>query len=142
MTLFSIVMMFWAFWSYRDVDWTLPRFLALVAQLGVLYFSATALVPEESGAVPSWRDHYYSVRSRYYAAVAATGALIALNTTLLLGMPIDHPGRLTQLAMVGFGLVGASTDEPRVHAAIIGIGLVLTPLFVFTVMLVPGSLAS
>jgi hypothetical protein len=63
----------------------MPRFLGIIAQLGTLYFIVTTLVPEGASSVRSWRDHYYSVRVRFFGALVVAGVLTAVNTTVLIG---------------------------------------------------------
>ncbi len=48
---------FWLFWSYRDVEWSYPRFLLTLANPSLLYFNACTLVPEAPASVESWRTY-------------------------------------------------------------------------------------
>ena len=133
---------FWAFWSFREFAWTFPTYLlALVAQ-GLVYFLAAALVPVDAGSVNSWRDFYFAVRRRYFLAMVCWSVMIAVTTTILVDMPWTHPFRLVQLGFFAFGVVGATTGNPRVHAGLALLSVAVPVVAALTVMLQPGPLAS
>jgi len=137
----SGALVFWAYWSYREATWDFFRFLAALAQLGALYFLATTLVPESPGAVASWRDYYESVRVRYFSGLIVFAITTALVVTLMVAMPLTHPARLAHAGLLVSGVVGVSTANPRVHAALAIAGLVSMPILGATVFLRAGSLA-
>ena len=138
---FSLAAMFWAFWSYRDVDWTFPRFLLSLTSPVLALFMASILIPGSPDEVESWQDFYYSVRLKYFSAWVATFSAVAVTTTLLIDMPLTHPGRLVQLSLAAVGVVGVSSSNPRVHGgmAICVIAILAFGASVF--LLEPGSLA-
>ena len=132
---------FWAFWSFRDVAWTFPKYLLALVGPGVVYFLAAALVPEEPAAVESWRELYFGVRRRYFLAMVAWALIVAASTTILVQMPWNHPFRRLQLAFLVFGAVGAASESPRVHAGLAVASLAFPAIATLTVVLRPGSLA-
>ena len=67
--LLSTAGIFWGFWSYRDVEWTFPRFLLALASPVVVYFNACTLIPEASASVESWRTYYFAARKRYFMGI-------------------------------------------------------------------------
>jgi hypothetical protein len=114
--LLSTVLVFWIFWSYRDVAWTFPRFVLVLAGPALVYFNACTLVPENASAIESWQNYYYSVRRRYFIGLLCWVAVVAASTTLVLSMPWTHPARLSQAAYLIMSIVGAvSTSPPRAH---------------------------
>ena len=65
------VQFWWVFWSYSvDVAWNYPRFLVVLAAPLLLYSVAITLVPRDSSAVQSWREHFYHVRVRLFSLLA------------------------------------------------------------------------
>jgi hypothetical protein len=139
--LFTVAIVFWAFWGYRDVVWSLPKFLVGLASPGTLYFLTATLIPENPGEVTSWREYYYSVRVRYYSALILIAVVVAFATTVLIGLPLNHPARLAQAAILVIGVVGASTADPRVHGGIVVSSLLLAGIASATVFLQPASLS-
>ena len=138
---FSLAAMFWAFWSYRDVDWTFPRFLLSLTSPVLALFMASTLIPASPDEVESWKDFYYSVRSKYFSAWIAGFLLMAVNTTILIDMPLTHPARLGQLSLAAVGVVGVSSSNPRVHG---GMAICMIAVLAFgasVIFLEPGSLA-
>jgi hypothetical protein len=137
---FMLVVLFWSFWSFRDVAWTFPRFLLVLTHPVLALLMASTLIPESPDNVESWRDFYYSIRSKYFSAWIVLSFLLAISGTFLIDMPFTHPARLAELSLVAFGVVGVLSSNPRVHGAmaICAIGVVV---FVSSVvMFEPGSL--
>lgn len=132
---------FWTFWSLHEIAWTFGRFLLTLGIPGVLYFMTTLLVPENPETVASWRDHFASVRARFFASFAAWGVLAAVAATVNLGLPLVHPARVFHVLVISMGVVGAVSSNRRVHEALvlmisaIGFGLA------FTFAAAPGWLA-
>jgi len=139
--LVGITGQFWVFWSYRDVEWTYPRFFLTLANPSLLYFNACTLVPEAPASVESWRTYYYSVRRKFFLAVMLYSLIIAADASVALQIPIDDPTRASQVILFVAGAVGASSGSPRVHA---GLGALFAG-FVFIAMFIvfagPGPLA-
>jgi hypothetical protein len=131
---------FWIFWSYRDLEWSYPLFLLVLANPALLYFNACTLVPEAPASVESWRTYYYSVRKKFFLAVTLYSLIIAVDSSVLFQMPIDHPARATQALLFVAGVVGASSGSARVHAALgaFFVGFVFIALFIL--FAAPGSL--
>lgn len=140
--LLRVVAGFWAFWSFRDITWSFPRYVLALVAPGLVYFLAAALVPADPAGVTSWREFYFGVRRRYFLAIAFWAVAVATATTILLQMPWSHPFRLVQLAFLAFGIAGATFTSPRVHAGLAVISLLLPPIAALTVLLRPGSLAN
>lgn len=138
--LFSVAIAFWAYWSYREATWDLLKFLVALTHLGTVYFLATTIVPEDAGEVVAWRDYYYSVRARYFSGVIFLALTTATNATLLVGMPLNHPARLSQSLLLVCGVVGASTASGRIHAGLAVFALSMTVIFSATVFLRASSL--
>jgi hypothetical protein len=118
---------FWTFWSLRDVTWTFVGFLVSLSVVGLIYYLAAVLIPENPGHVTSWRDHYSAVRRRWYVGWGLWAVVIALNATVNLGFPLAHPSRAIQAASLIIGIVGASSSSDRVHevlALVLLVGMV------------------
>jgi hypothetical protein len=138
--LFSTAAIFWTFWSFRDVDWTLGSFLLVLTSPGLIYYNACALVPENPETVVSWRTYYYSARRRYFTGVGLWALSVAITSSVILELPVVHPVRTIQGSALALGLVGASTANPRVHAGI-AVFMALFVLSAAALVARPGALA-
>lgn len=138
--LFVVIVSFWTFWSLRDVEWTFMGFLVALTIPGLLFYMAAVLVPENPEDVASWRDHYFSVHTRWFGGMAAWGIGAATSASMNLGMGLAHPARLVHLLTVGIGVLGTSTARPRVHGVIVS-AMCLLVVATLAAHLSPGWLA-
>jgi hypothetical protein len=138
--LFALVLVFWSFWSFHDLQWNLFRFLSLLTGPGLLYFLACTLVPDSPSSVTSWRDHFFSIRRTYFLGLCLWFVPLSINTTMLLDLPLLHPARAVHLGILSMGVIGATTSSPVVHT-IMAIGGMVVVLFAAAVLFLPGSLA-
>ena len=78
----------WMFWGYRDVSWTLPFFLIALVPPSLICVLATSLVPRDSSAISSWRDHYFRIHRFFFGLYAAFVVSVATQSVLLRGEAI------------------------------------------------------
>ena len=128
---------FWAFWSYRDVEWTFPRFILALANPVSIYFIACTLVPESPSTVESWRAYYYTVRRKYFVGVLLWGIVVALGSAVVLDRPFSHPTRVIQAIVIAVGVLGASSSDSRVHAGIAAFSVSVAVVGAFVVFAAP-----
>ena len=131
---------FWAFWSYRDVQWTYPKFLLALSSPSALYFLATTLIPDDPAIVRSWRDYYFSIRIRLFSALGLWAAVTTMLSTFVLEMSFTHPARMGQIATLAIAMVGVTSEHPRVHAALATTMLATVVMLGLSVLIAPGSL--
>ncbi len=137
--LIAIVMAFWGFWSFRDADWTLPKFFLALAGPGLLFFLACTLIPESSSTVVSWRDHYYSVRHQFFLGLIVWAlAIESLVTVALPEAPWLHPIRISHAVTVLIGILGASSASHWVHSGLALLGIAIILILGSTILLQPG----
>ena len=135
------LVIFWVFWSFRGVVWNFPKFLLLLAYPMLIYFNACALIPENASAIESWHDYYYSIRRRYFLGQIFYILVVAGGATLLLDMPWFHPARLGQAAGLLASVVGAASENERVHSGLAVFALTVLVILGFTIAFLPGSLS-
>lgn len=116
-----VTIVFWVFWSMRDVDWTYPRFILALSGPGALFYVASTLIPDDPSVIDSWREYYFSIRIRIFLGLGAWAVLTAISSTLILEMALLHPARIGQSMLFAISVVGIVSKSPRVHA-----GLALT----------------
>jgi hypothetical protein len=141
LVLFATVALFWAFWSFRDLQWNLFRFISLLAGPGMVYFLACTLIPDEPSSVDSWHAYFYSVRRQYFGGFCLWSVLQVMNTTIVLKIPLLHPIRVVQLLIFAMGVAGSITDNPEIQRIIAIGGWVLAAIASF-VLFLPGPLAA
>jgi hypothetical protein len=137
----TTAVVFWVYWSYRDATWDLLGFLVALAHLGLVYFLATTIVPENPGNVDAWREYYYSVRSRYFSAAILFALTSTAMPSLLLGMPLNHPARLVHTCMLLIGVVGVSTADNRIHGGMVACAALALAVSIGTVFLRASALS-
>jgi hypothetical protein len=139
-SLFGCVTAFWVFWSYRGANWDYFRFWLALANPGLIYSIVCTLVPRNADSIESWHQYFASVRRRYFLAFASWALVVAGMHTLILGMPLWHPGRVVELALFCTAIVGAFTSNEKVVS---GIALILPLLALGSALFLrqPGSLA-
>jgi len=139
--LLATVMVFWLFWSFRTVDWNLPKFVLVLASPGLIYFNACTLIPENPSAVESWRDYYYSVRRRYFFAVCCWILAVAIISTVVIELPLLHPARIAQVALLVAGATGVVSPHERVHAGLVLFFILFFLVLASTLAFRPGPFA-
>ncbi len=132
---------FWVFWSYQAVTWNLPRFYLALASPGLVYFNACTIIPESPSSVANWRDHFYSVRRRWYFGMLCWGLVTCVISTVVLDMPWSHPARIAQAAVVTGGGVGAASSSERVQEALAVVLAVLMVAMAGVIGSQPAALA-
>lgn len=135
-----VAVVFWIFWSYRDVEWSLARFLLALAVPVLLYFNACVLIPEDPASVESWRDYYFSARRRYFVGICLWALAAFAASSIMLDLPLTHPARVIQATAFALGVLGAASGHPRVHAGIAISLLGLASIASFAMASRPGAL--
>lgn len=137
--LLAVIGAFWTLWSLRDIRWTFSRFLLVLLIPGILYYLAALAIPENPEHVESWRDHYYTVHGRFFTGFAIWGVVAAVNASVNLGLPLTHPSRGVHTTALIFGIIGAASSNPRVHAGIVIVAYVAWALWAVTTGMSPGG---
>jgi len=107
-TLATVLLRFWAFWGYRGAEWNFIIFALVLVPPGLLYVLVSLLVPEDSSAVDSWKEHFLFLTAIAWDITAAMGIIVTSGVrtfpTLIFGaLFITHS-------------VGALSSEPKLHA--------------------------
>lgn len=136
------VHVWWVLWSYRGAAWNYPRFLIALASPLLLYSLAITLVPRGLEVLDSWRDHFYSVRVRFFVLLAAWMAVVSVVNWQVLEYPLLSRIRLGHLGFIALCGVGAASRQPRVQALVVGLNVVVIVLLVAGFFFAPGALAS
>lgn len=137
--LLAVIGAFWTLWSLRDIRWTFSRFLLVLMIPGVLYYLAALAIPENPEQVESWFDHYYTVQRRFFTGFALWGVVAAVNASVNLSLPLTHPSRAIHVTAVVFGITGAASSNPRVHAGIVAVAYTAWALWALTTGMSPGG---
>ena len=115
LALVQCLVSFWAFWSYREVEWTLFRFMGALEIPALIFVYNSILVPSDPAAVASWRDYFFRVRIPLFA----TGALLLISVTisnyLVLGT-LRHPVILSDLGFLTINVVGLASANTNLHS--------------------------
>lgn len=114
----------WSLWIFREgVTWNFGSFIFVILGALVLYSAATALIPRDSTAVRSWKEHYFRVHRRLFLVAAVFPAHGFLALVLLRGRTPPISVCVAAIGGIGLNLVGAFSESERVHkclAAAIG----------------------
>jgi hypothetical protein len=123
----------WGYWNFRDVHWTFPRFLAVLAPLLVLSSVTFLITPSLRGkAEVLVRDHYLGTRRVVFLLLAACVALGTVAEVIVVD-PRLHVGQAIRgVAVVLFCWLAVTRNE-GVHWAVLCLLLVLQAVFIGSV---------
>ena len=137
--LITTVVVFWNYWNFASyADWTLPKFMLILASPALVYLNACTLIPERADTVGSWKDYYYSVCRRYFLGVGAWLLAVAANSLIFLDIPLVEPARFVQFVALLLCAVGVSSRVPSVHAGLAIVWIVLMSIWAFIVSVESG----
>ncbi len=108
----------WMFWGYRDMSWTLPFFLMALVPPSLICVLATSLVPNDSSAIASWRDHYFRIHRSFFGLYAAFLVVVAAQNVLLRGDPILNLSRSFQSIVLAMFIAATLSSRVRVHVVV------------------------
>ncbi len=131
--LLALVQAVWGYWNFREIEWTLLRFLVAFLPLLVLSTAPFFMTPHisESGVTDAG-EHYFRVRPLLFGILGAYVLLNAL-TELVLSSPAPLGAQAIRLIAVALFVGLAVSREPRVHWAGLTILLILQSVFAWRV---------
>ena len=133
-------LVWWNFWSFRDADWNLFRFLMVLAAPGSIYLMGAALVPESPSEVASWEEHFFFARRRFFLALGAFFVTVSTTSCVLLEIPWMTAARASQIVGFTLAVVGVVSPSRRVHRILPIAFAVLLAAVSFLIFERPGSL--
>ena len=137
----QIVLVWWNNWAYRKVDdWVFSSFLLVLLAPATLYFMSVTLIPDEPATIDSWREYFFRIHPRFFLAYLFLFGLFTLSSWLLLELPIVHPQRLAHALGVAGCALGASSDNPRLHQALVFCFMLVFTLAIVVFFLKPGNI--
>ena len=132
--LLSCLGVFWGTWAFRDADWTLARYMVLLASPALLFVYTSILVPSDPAGVTSWREHFFDARVPLFTTVILYGtAIISLNY-FVGGIPLFHPVLFSVYGALAVNVVGLASANPRLHSVLPFLMLAVSVIGVVTVL--------
>ncbi len=109
---------FWGFWSYRELDWTLPLFIGALAPTTLIYVFTSLVAPSQPSTVASWRDYFFSVRIPLLGTGVLFMGAVHVSNQALLGVSAFQLAALGPWALLAICAIGASSAKPRLHSVL------------------------
>ena len=107
--------------SAREGDFSFPLFLLMMTPPGLFYLSATALVSHAPADVPSWREHFWNVRRRFFGYILALVISLIPFSTVAMGAAPLSPIRVAQVVGICVFLTGLISEKERTHRIVAGL---------------------
>ena len=107
------------------MSWDFFRFLYVLLGPGLLYVCCTVLVPRTAANGQSWEDHFFRVRRWFFGAFILYGVWAILLTWFLGTLPLVHPYRIMQVAVIAAFCVGSASERRSIQSAVVLVSLVL-----------------
>ena len=133
--LVGILLVFWTFWWFRDVEWNIGSFLLVLASPAVLYVYVAILVPENAADVSSWREYFYSVRVRLFLTAIVWDIVAIFGAGAI--VPIERIEVFLGLTLLLVNVIGAVSNRPLVHAVLVLIPPALTSVAAWLIYFQP-----
>jgi hypothetical protein len=123
----------WVLWRFIDISWTALGFVWIVAMPGLTYLRAAVLLTDNPSQVVSWENHYFEVRTRFFAVGMVEAFYSALLPWVVGAYPWFTPAPVHLGAIFAFlmSLAGLLSTSRRVHLALAWTLLVLVVLVLF-----------
>ena len=121
------------------MSWTLPFFLMALVPPSLICVLATSLVPSDSSAVTSWRDHYFRIHRSFFSVYAASMISAATLGVLLRDAPLLHLDRVYQGIFLAVALIATFSSREDVHAVVALAMIAVIVLVSGTTLLRPGD---
>ena len=139
----AIPLIWWNTWAYSQIeDWIFPEFVLLLLTPVTVYYLAATLIPDAPATVESWRSHFFQVRQRLFFATIFLFICFIMTTVVLLHVPLLHPQRVGEGAMIVLLLIGAFSENPRVHGLLVSLALCGLAAVIALFFLRPGGFAT
>jgi hypothetical protein len=136
--LFTHVLLWWGFWSYRQVEsWNLATFAILLLNPGILFVGSAALVLENPDR--SWDAHFFRVRRSFFAAFACIPAVSLVRDQVLFDVPIVTLTHAPELSMTAISLAAWALETRRAHAVLAATALLTIFAGAVSIWLAPGA---
>jgi hypothetical protein len=121
------VQIWWSYWDQSVVvEWTLPRFAAILGLPGLAYVLARLIMPE--GRITDGidlREHFGSVRRPFFITVALLWTYAAVWRPVAFGEPLLIPRHGVQALLAALAVVGAATADRRWQSVLVGVFLLV-----------------
>ena len=127
-TLAATITMFWNFWFYREIEWTLPLLVLVLANPAILFVIASLLAPTDASATESWRDYFFSVRLRLFITGIAWSLSGLTELFVLVDLPPLHPANVQMGLVLLVTVVGAASERPEIQSALVLVSLLMGAL--------------
>ena len=112
------LMSFWLFLSYREFEFTLPRFVVILAVPVLIYMYSSLVAPSNPSSIESWRDHFFEIRVPLFSVGLALSGFVIFNNYVFFGIPLFAPVLLPTEALLVVFAVGLSSGKPQLHAVL------------------------
>jgi hypothetical protein len=132
---------FWGFWSYRELEWTLPLFIGALAPTTLMYMFTSLVAPSQPSAVASWRDYFFSVRIPLLGTGALYMGAVLISNQALFGVSAFQLAALGPWTLLAICAGGASSAKPQLHA-VLAFGPPLLAVITILLLAGPDSLTS
>lgn len=135
--LLTHVVAWWDFWSYRDVDWSLPAFILVLGVASLVYICTQALVVRAPG-VEDYRSHLEAERVPFFLffALLVAGSVVR-DRVLRDDFNLLYRG--PESALILMSLIAAQTSSRNVHLFLNGAIWLLVLLTVGFLWAQPGG---
>ena len=130
---------FWLFWPYREVEWTIGKFVITLGIPALLFAHVSVLVPPDPAGVESWQDHFFAARRPLFATGAAFMVAVTISNQFALDVHPLHPSQLGNYVLIAIYAAGFSSGNPRVHRVLALIYPTLFSIYFFTLMTRPDA---
>lgn len=126
-TLFYLhIQVWWGYWDMASVtDWTQLTYYLIVFLPCALFAAIELLVPIGAGAQTNWREHFFSVRYWFFGTVITFQAMATASSYVIADVPLTHPYRIVQVAVMLIAVSGLFTTSARAHVWISAVYIVV-----------------
>ena len=117
-----ILLMWWALWGFRSVNWTFSDFVYIAIEPVLLFFACSLLYPQRfDGQQVDLKSHFQKISNLFYAITFVLLILVSLDGVVLGIEPLWNVNRYFQavvLAIIAWAFLDRR-DNSQIAAAVL-----------------------
>ena len=124
-----ILLMWWALWSFRSVNWTFSDFAFIAVEPVLLFFACSILYPQRvDGAQIDMKAHFEKINGVFYATIFVLIILVSLDGVFLGIEPLWNANRYFQAGVLVI-IAWAFADRRETSQLVASILYTITAIF-------------